>query len=403
MANLKGFKAGKVKTLARISLFMVVLCSAVACSGPKSKKIDPVFWPTPPSLPRIQFLKGIGDSSDVEPKKQSFSLFSMAPLEVENVKPILKPYGVVAKGAKVYLCDVTAGKILIMDLANKTFEPLKGSIGSGKLKKPVNMALDSEGNLYVADTERKEVVVYDADGGFLMTMGSDLEMKPTDVGIDGDYLFIVDFNSSDVKVLDRISGKLISRIGQGNEENNLALPVNMTVGEQGKIYVTNMATGKVVILDRDGHPLSSFGKLGDGFGQFGRPKDLAVDHEGNVYVVDAAHQNVQIFDKEGRLLLFFGDAIAPDGFMNLPAGIAITSENLEYFQTLAAPNFILDKVLFVTNQAGKNKVAIYGLGKKKGMDYNKEYEEILKEREARLRKAKEKQALSDESKDAGKQ
>jgi acetoacetate decarboxylase len=55
--------------------------------------------------------------------------------------------------------------------------------------------------------------------------------------------------------------------------------------------------------------------------------------------------------------------------MNLPADIAVTSENLEFYQKLAAPDFILEQVIFVTNQYGDDKVAIYGLGKMKGLKY----------------------------------
>ena len=54
------------------------------------------------------------------------------------------------------------------------------------------------------------------------------------------------------------------------------------------------------------------------------------------------------------------------GALNLPAGIALTTEDLDYFQTLADPDFILEQVIFVTNQMGDAKVSIYGLGHKKG-------------------------------------
>jgi hypothetical protein len=121
-------------------------------------------------------------------------------------------------------------------------------------------------------------------------------------------------------------------------------------------------------LDRDGHVLLSFGELGDAFGQFGRPRGITVDKEGIIYVADASHQNVQMFNGKGRLLMFFGDPGLPDGSLNLPAHVAVSYDNLEYFQKLADPSFVVEKVVFVTNQFGPAKLSIYGFGHPRGVE-----------------------------------
>ena len=66
--------------------------------------------------------------------------------------------------------------------------------------------------------------------------------------------------------------------------------------------------------------------------------------------------------------MFFGDPGITDGSMNLPAGVTTTRENLDYFQQLAAPGFILEDIVIVTNQYGDSKVSIYGLGEMKGAE-----------------------------------
>ena len=55
--------------------------------------------------------------------------------------------------------------------------------------------------------------------------------------------------------------------------------------------------------------------------------------------------------------------------MNLPAGIAVTTEDLDYFQGFAEPGFVLERVIFVTNQSGPDQVAIYGMGKMQDGSY----------------------------------
>ena len=355
---------GKLRFLLVFPLLASLLSGCAGSNGPTG----PVFFPPAPNPPRVQYLMKISDSQDIEGKKSSFSLFVLNDKDDDAVKPIKKPYGVTTRNGKIYICDVGGATVSIIDPSRKTFEYLKGNFSVGKLRKPINIAVDGDGTMYIADIERKEILVYDAAGNFKNAFGKDLDMKPTDVAVDGKYLYVVDIAHSEVKVLDGKTGKLLERIGKGSEKSEgLALPTNFAVDGKGFIYVTNTMTGKVMKFDRDGHLLLSFGKLGDGFGQFGRPKGIAVDDSGRIYVADSAHQNVQIFNEKGRLLMFFGDpGSAPDGTMNLPSGVAVSKDNLDYFQKLADPSFQLESVIFVINQYGPNKVAVYGLGQQRG-------------------------------------
>jgi hypothetical protein len=59
--------------------------------------------------------------------------------------------------------------------------------------------------------------------------------------------------------------------------------------------------------------------------------------------------------------------------MNLPTSIAVTRDNLEIFQKYAAPGFKLSHVIIVANQYGNDKLAIYGLGKMEGAEYEPEH------------------------------
>lgn len=378
----------------RVLLGAAALFCLAGCAGPKMERAT-IFYPPPPNLPRIQYLLGINDSGDVEGKKDTFNLVGgLDDKDQDRIRPISKPYGIAERNGKLYVCDTGTARVIVIDIPNKKFEFLKGIGGPGKLTKPVNVAVDRDGFVYVADTGRGEIMVYGPDGEFLQTLGKDLDMKPADVAVDGETVFVLDVMKHEIKLLDRKSGKLLGTIGKDAEkpEEKLSLPTNMTIDSKGLVYVTNMGTSKVIKLDRDGHVIGSFGKMGDGFGQFGRPRGISVDNNGLIYVVDAAHQNVQIFNNAGRVLMFFGDPGTPEGYLNLPAGITISTSNLDYYQKFAAPSFKLESVIFVTSQfsAGNAKISVYGLGKKEGIDYEKEYELLRLEREKKAREAREK-------------
>jgi DNA-binding beta-propeller fold protein YncE len=341
---------------------------AGCASAPATAVKEPVFFPPPPNAPRVQFLKAIAGSKDVVDATDSFSLFLRGQTKEDIEKFIIKPYGITYAKGKLYVCDAQGLKVAIIDLINKKFDFLKGTVGLGRLKKPINVAVDDDGSLFVVDTMRKEILSYDAAGNFIQAYGKGIVNKPVDVALDSEGLYILDLGDGDIKVLDRKSGGLIRKFGNTavpeGEAPVFAMPTNMAFDSKGFIYATNISLANVVKLDKDGHLLFRFGKLGDAFGEFTRPKGIAVDETGRIFVVDGGAQNVQIFNETGRLLMFFGDPPLPEGALNLPVSVAVTRENLDYFQKLAAPDFVLEEVIFVANQQGPNKVAVYGLGRK---------------------------------------
>lgn len=376
----------------RCSLFLLgaFLLIMSGCAPTTTKKHDLVFFPPAPNPPRIQFLMGIGDSRDVEGTETEYSLISMQASQRDEVKFFIKPYGVASHGEKIFVSDTLAGRVAVINIKEKSFEWLKGGFGPGKLKKPINMTTDKVGNLYVTDTVRKKIIMFDPDGNFLRVYGEAYDMKPVDVAVDDRHVYALDLSRSKILVFNKKSGDLIEGLGQesDNPKENLSLPTNMALTERGIFFVSNITTGVIVQLDRDGHVIGTIGKMGDGFGQFGRPKGITTDSNGRMYAVDSAHQNVQMFDKDGRLLMFFGDPGLPVGSLNLPAGIAVSNQNLATFQSMAAPDFELEQVVMVVSQVGKHRVSIYGVGKKKDFDY----EAFYKESQDMLKKADESRA-----------
>jgi hypothetical protein len=76
-----------------------------------------------------------------------------------------------------------------------------------------------------------------------------------------------------------------------------------------------------------------------------------------------------MFDKEGRLLMDFGGTGTHPGSMDLPAGICVHEGDLDLFQQYVHPAFEAERLVIVTNQFGKNKVAVYAFGhEREGMD-----------------------------------
>src|SRR6266705_1578432 len=69
--------------------------------------------------------------------------------------------------------SLTARKIMWRPWATRAplFDIPRGSDATNELMTPTNLALDSRGRVYVADTGDFRVKVYDADGKFLHSIG----------------------------------------------------------------------------------------------------------------------------------------------------------------------------------------------------------------------------------------
>ncbi|MBJ6751596.1 SMP-30/gluconolactonase/LRE family protein [Geomonas anaerohicana] len=383
-----GCTSWRIKNL----MLMIALVALLTGCFAKSKAHEPVFFPPPPEEPHIQYLTGATSSLDFGSNQSSLSKLLVG--GAETVTRLAKPYGIAEHKGKIYVCDTTAGQIVVVDFINKTMKNLIDERGVGKLRKPVSVAVDDEGYVYVADTGRKDVAVYNPAGKYVKSYGSTFEhVSMIGVAVHGDDLYILDNRLGKVFVLNRKTAEVQTVIGDNPDRTkNLSLPNGLTVDSKGMVRVVNVGNGTVKEYDRDGNMLSVFGRLGDSPGEFTRPRGVAVDDDRQVFVVDGGYQLVQVFDEKHRILGYFGAPGLPVGSLNLPAGIVVSRDNLDFYQKFAAPGFKLREVIFVSNQYSSpfnHALAVFGLGEMEGWEQRaaqraKEDAEVLEKRKKLL-------------------
>jgi sugar lactone lactonase YvrE len=346
-------------------LFAACLC--LGCATERAQKPAapaPTFFPPAPDEPRIQFLTSF--SSDAEISRTSrFAEYVTGGRE--GPLKLIKPYGVAMHGGKVFVCDTVANAILVFDFARRRSHLFKPR-AEGRLLMPINVTIDEDGTRYVADTGRNQVVIYGADDSYLGAIGVRDEMRPCDVAIHGQRLYVADLKGRAVRVYGKAQRKFLFTIPSDPkaEPGRLFSPVNLAVDPRGRLLVSDMGGFTVQVYDLEGKYLRTIGRQGAGAGAFARPKGIAVDREGRAYVVDAATQVIQIFDPEGRLLLYFGlPGASSQGELVLPAGLDIDYRNVGLFQKFAAPGYEIEYLILATSQFGPNKVNVYGFLKKK--------------------------------------
>jgi len=350
-------------TLAGLASILVL---AVSCATKPPAKPGHTFFPPAPDEPRVQFLASFSSDVDLGWNVSKFAEFVTGKAAAQN--PLIKPYGVAAKDGKIFVCDTMQGAVEIFDFEKKRAYYLAPR-GEGRLKTPINITIDADGTRYVADTGRGQVVLFRNDDQYITAMGKTDEMRPSDVAITSDRLYVTDLKGHVVRVYSKADRTLLFTIPRDPKtaQRKLLSPTNLAVDEQaGKLVISDTGAFSVQIYDLEGKFLSAIGGQGVAPGLLARPKGVALDRAGLIYIVDAATQVVQIFNADGRLLMFFGQPeTSTRGDLHLPAAVRLDYENVKLFQNEIAPGRECEYLIYVTSQVGANKVNVYGFLKKK--------------------------------------
>lgn len=343
-----------------IAVVIGTVLSACKSNQGFSKKdaVSPaIIYPLPPDTARIQFLTAISSSADVVKERSAFYTFVAGN---EEVKTIQKPYGVHLHKGKMYVCDIKQKGIVIIDLAAKNFE-LFAPAGIGALRLPIKCFVDKDDNLFVADGERKQIVVFDKDLNYKISFGLPENFKPSDVFIENNTIWVVNNLQNCIHAFDASNYKLIKTLPEPDIEDagKVYKPTSIWVRDN-TLYVSDFGDFKIKAYSTDGKFLQEIGSYGKALGQFVRPKGVAVDKLQNIYVVDAGFENVQLFNNQGKLLMYFGGPYKGKGDMYLPSQICIDYENLDYFKKYVSSSYKLKYLVLVSNQFGPDKINVYG-------------------------------------------
>jgi len=312
-----------------------------------------LVWPLPPEQPRVRYLRAYRGEIDFDKKKESkFKALLLGPDSPKPMAVLVKPYGVaVSKTGVLYVTDTVQRRVFVIDPTAKKVS-FVGDSGQGRVSKPIGVALDEDGKVFVADASLNRGCGYDAEGNLAVAIGHEGELEnPSGLVIDASrkLLYVADSRKHVVLCYSSVDGTFVRQVGEpGKEQGQLSFPTNLAVDQQGRVYVADTMNFRVSIFDPEGRFLKAIGSMGDGVGDLSRPKGVGLDSEGHIYVADANLHFFQIFDYEGRPLLIVGRPGAAPGEFLLPAGMFIDHQDRIYvadqgnarvqvFQYLKAP------------------------------------------------------------------
>jgi YD repeat-containing protein len=211
-----------------------------------------------------------------------------------------------------------------------TYASAFGSNGfaDGQLKSPGDVALDAQGNLWVADKLNHRLQKFDPSGKFLAKVSAGIEPinRPTSIVVaaNGDLLVT---DSGNRRILRFSSaGAFISKfgsLGTGNGQFSGSGPEGIAVDAAGNIWVSDTYGGRLQKFNSAGAFLQAVGTKGSGSGQLGEPTGLDIAPNGDIWVADRQNNRISIFNSTGAFVSQFGSAGSGDGQFNKPVEVEI--------------------------------------------------------------------------------
>ena len=289
-----------------------------------------------------------------------------------------QPYGVAVDSAgNIYIADegnysirkvtVSTGKI-----STVAGTGTQGSIGDGGaatsagLSQTFGVAVDSAGNIYIADIDNQRIRKVDTAGKISTVAGNgtygysgdggaatSAELhSPYGVAVDSaGNIYIADSGNSRIRKVDASTGKISTVAGDGTlgysgdggaaTSAELYLPQGMTVDSAGNIYIADYYNNRIRKVDTSGNISTvagdgTLGYSGDGgaatSAELYDPSGVAVDSAGNIYIADEYNHRIRKVEAStGKISTVAGNGTG--GYSG--DGSAATSAELYYPHSVA--------------------------------------------------------------------
>ncbi|MCF8056396.1 MAG: 6-bladed beta-propeller [Desulfocapsa sp.] len=315
--------------------FFILLLTALAggCAPTTWVEVtgEPVelAWPPPPKFAKVRFLYEIQGFQE-----EGVSISSIVFGKSDSGK-ILKPVAIaVGPDGRMAIADLQRRGVHLYIPSTKKYHFLFQA-GDEVLSTPVGVTFSNDNSLFVSDSSLGKVLVYNADTSFerfINRLGEEPLLRPSGIAYNRstNQLYVTDTLNHRIMVLNR-HGHLLDGIGsRGAEPGYFNFPTHLALDSEGSVYVTDSMNFRAQIYSPSTGDWQMFGHHGNGSGDFASPKGIAVDASNIIYIAETLFDTVQVFNQYGIYLLNIGSQGNGPGEFWMPSGVHIDNKDRLY-------------------------------------------------------------------------
>jgi DNA-binding beta-propeller fold protein YncE len=202
--------------------------------------------------------------------------------------------------------------------------------GYGQFNYPRGIAVDGDGNIYVADSRNHRIQkISGTDGKFLNQFGGLFDAaklangdpkkligqgpgklnEPNGVSFGGPDGLIYVVDTWNNRIQEFTTGGKSKKVF--TSDDGFFAPRELVVDPAGDIYVADTGHHRIVKFDPSGKQIRSWGAInpktgasvaGKKLGEFNEPIGLALDKDGNLYIADRLNFRIQVLSPDGQVL-----------------------------------------------------------------------------------------------------
>ena len=214
---------------------------------------------------------------------------------------------------------VVVGELKLQLFPGDTIERLSG------------IAVNTEGQIVVADAFGHYVYVFDKNGNRLRKTGGEGSNTgqfwyPNRISfLNENEVLIADCGNSRIQRFNFQTGTVVKSFGKfGEEKGEVNNPVDVTVDDKERIVVTEWGNNRIQVMSKEGESIFTFGDNGPEKLQY--PNCCILNK--NIFLVsDGGNHCIKAFDQSGTFLYKFGKEGNQDGQFTTPYGLLIDGSN----------------------------------------------------------------------------
>ena len=270
-----------------------------------ASKKDPILTVCRKGVKQRQFETALGIALDEKHKhiyvcdhsNKRVQVLGMAGefLKEIGVGELMRPWGIVVRDTHVLVTDIYHCLLVKYCKQNLVVVSKVGGYGNeeGKLIWPGGLAVDQNGDIFVADTLNHRISVFTEELKFKICFGKGKLKHPKDVNLTTECVIVMDHSPNCIHFMRRDGQFTSSIISQGYGDGCLVFNADFfCLDHSGNIIISDRKHDSIKIFSKEGEMIHSIGTHGLMKGQFIKPKGICVNWRGVIYVVSENPEQV---------------------------------------------------------------------------------------------------------------